>query len=146
MLDIRNGPSREPNGTIHPARPGASRLAGTAGRGNTMSMYGITAYEYVFGPIVAVAAIGLFVLVLKWANRRGTSLVAARPRRGAEDEYGMLVPLTSPTTYIEGEIQRRTLEEAGIRANLVYTLAGPRVMVWPDDERRARELIAQQQR
>ncbi len=107
-------------------------------------MYGITAYEYVFGPIVAIAAIGLFVLVLKWANQRGKSLVAARPRRGEEDEYGMLVPLTSPATYIEGEIQRRTLESAGIRANLVYTLDGPRVMVWPNDEHKARELISQQ--
>ncbi|MFI0433909.1 MAG: hypothetical protein ACH36H_12310 [Candidatus Nanopelagicales bacterium] len=106
-------------------------------------MYGITAYEYVFGPIVAVVAIGLFVLVLKWANQRGKSLVAGRPTRGEESDYGMLVPLTSPETYIEGEVQRRTLEGAGIRANLVYTLNGPRVMVWPADEQRAWDLISQ---
>lgn len=106
-------------------------------------MYGITAYEYVFGPIIAVVAIGLFILVLKWANKRGTSLVAGRPERGEESDYGLLVPLTSPATYIEGEIQRRTLEGAGIRANLVYTLDGPRVMVWPADEKRARALVGQ---
>ena len=110
-----------------------------------MSMYGITAYEYVFGPIVAVAAIGLFVLVLKWANRRGTSLVAARAARGG-GRIRDAGALTSPRPTSRGEIQRRTLEEAGHPGQPRVHAGGPRVMVWPDDERRARELIAQQQR
>lgn len=46
-----------------------------------------------------------------------------------------------PGTYIEGEVLRRRLEAAGIRANLAETLDGPRVMVFPDDETRARALL-----
>ncbi len=62
---------------------------------------------------------------------RKTSLVAAAPKAGGQDEYGMLVPVASPPTYIDGEILRRRLEDAGIKANLANTLDGPRVMVWP---------------
>jgi hypothetical protein len=49
--------------------------------------------------------------------------------------------VASPQTYIEGEMLRRQLEQAGVRANLAETLDGPRVMVFPDDEARARELL-----
>jgi len=67
--------------------------------------------------------------------------VAAAPKAGSQDEYGMLVPVASPPTYIDGEILRRRLEDAGIKANLANTLDGPRVMVWPKDEQRARQTL-----
>ena len=37
---------------------------------------------------------------------------------------------------------RRTLEDARIRATLAQTLAGPRLMVFPEDADRAREVVA----
>jgi hypothetical protein len=98
--------------------------------------------SYFFGPLVAVGMIGLFVLILRWAYSRGSSVVAAAPTPGAADEYGLLVPIASPSTYIEGEVLRRRLEDAGVRANLATTIDGPRLMVWPGDEVRARELLA----
>lgn len=99
-------------------------------------------FSYLFGPIVAFLAIGVLVVVLRWAfNSRKTSVVAAAPRAGSQDEYGMLVPVASPPTYIDGEILRRRLEDAGIKANLANTLDGPRVMVWPKDEQRARQTL-----
>lgn len=100
-------------------------------------------YSYFFGPLVALLAIGVFVLILRWAFSRGSSVVAAAPRPSVETDYGMLVAVSRPASYIEGEIQRRTLEESGIKATLAQTLDGPRVMVWPADEDRARELIKQ---
>jgi hypothetical protein len=51
------------------------------------------------------------------------------------------VPIATPPTYVEGEIMRRQLEDAGIRATLAQTLDGPRVMVWPGDEGRARATL-----
>lgn len=99
-------------------------------------------FSYVFGPLFAAGLIGLFVLILRWAFSRGSSLVAAAPRPGADHEYGLLVPVASPPTYIEGEVMRRRLEDSGVRANLATTTDGPRVMVWPSDEARARELLA----
>ena len=99
-------------------------------------------FSYLFGPLVAFFAIGVLVLVLRWAfSSRKTSVVAPAPKAGAQDEYGMLVAVASPATYIDGEIARRRLEDAGIRANLAQTLDGPRVMVWPKDEDRAREVL-----
>ena len=99
-------------------------------------------FSYVFGPMVAFIAIGVLVLVLRWAfNSKKTSVVAAAAKPGSETEYGMLIPVASPSNYVDGEILRRRLEDAGIRANLATTLDGPRVMVWPNDEQRARVVL-----
>lgn len=99
-------------------------------------------FSYAFGPMIALVAIGILVLILRWAfNNKRSSVVAAAAKPGSADEYGMLLPIASPATYIDGEIVRRRLEDAGIRANLATTLDGPRVMVWPQDEQRARELL-----
>lgn len=99
-------------------------------------------YSYVFGPLVAVVAIGVFIIILRWGSKRGSSLVAGRPQRGVETEYGLLVVVSRPPDYIRGEIERRRLEEAGVKATLVQTTDGPRVMVWPADESRARGVLA----
>jgi len=101
-----------------------------------------SAYSYAFGPIIAFLGIGALVLVLRWAfGGRRTSVVAPAARPGSADAYGLLVPIANPGTFVEGEIIRRRLHDAGIRANLAQTLDGPRVMVWPSDADRARALL-----
>lgn len=99
-------------------------------------------FSYAFGPLVAVGIVGVLALILRWAFSRGSSVVAAAPVAGPDDAYGLLVPVASPATYIEGEVLRRRLEDSGVRANLATTLDGPRVMVWPADEDRARQVLA----
>ncbi len=97
-------------------------------------------YSFLFGPLLAFGGVGVLVIILRWAFRRGGSAVAlASP--GTADAYGLLVPIATPATYIEGEMLRRRLEDAGVRANLAQTLEGPRVLVWPEDEARARALM-----
>jgi len=96
---------------------------------------------YFAAPLCAALGVGVLVLILRWAFSRGHSVVAAPPRRGTSDEYGLLVPVAQPGSFIEGELLRRRLEEAGLRANLAETLEGPRVMVWPDDLQRARAVL-----
>ena len=100
-----------------------------------------TSYSYAVGPLTAFAFLGVLIVLLRWAFRRGGSLVAAPAKPGPADDYGMLVPVTSPASYLEGEMSRRQLEDAGIRATLAQTLDGPRVMVWPADADRARDLL-----
>lgn len=99
-------------------------------------------YSYLFGPAVTFAVLGVLLLLLRWAFGRGGSLVARTPRRGATGEYGLLVAIAAPGSYVEGEVLRRTLEAAGIRATLVTTTEGPRLMVFPADEAAARRILA----
>jgi hypothetical protein len=99
-------------------------------------------FSFAFGPLVAVVLVGVFVLILRWAFSRGSSVVAAPPRPGAVEEYGLLVPVASPPSYVEGELLRQRLESQGVRANLASTLDGPRLLVWPGDEERARQVLA----
>lgn len=105
-------------------------------------MPGWNSYSYVFGPLVAAALLLFFVFFLRWAFRRGSSVVAAPAKPGRTDEYGVLTPIASPGTYVEGEILRRRLEDAGIRCNLAQTLEGPRILVWPIDADRARTVLS----
>lgn len=95
--------------------------------------------------LIAVLVLGVLMLLLRWAyagDRRPRSLVERRPRVGHSNEYGLLVAIAAPGNYIDGEITCRRLEEAGIRATLVTTVDGPRVMVFREDEPVARRLLA----
>jgi hypothetical protein len=53
----------------------------------------------------------------------------------------MLVPIATPSNYIEGEVLRRTLVDAGLRASLAQTNDGPRIMVWPKDVESAKKIL-----
>jgi hypothetical protein len=98
---------------------------------------------YAFGPLVAFAVVGLLALVLRWAYRRGGSLVPPPPAQGRPDEYGLLVSIAAPQTATDAEAAIERLEEAGVRVTLAATSAGPRLMVFVDDEARARRLLSQ---
>jgi hypothetical protein len=102
-----------------------------------------SAYSYAFGPIVAFGVVGVLVLVLRWAFGRGGSLVPPAPHPGRPDEYGLLVSVAEPRTATEAEAAIERLEDAGVRVTLASTVAGPRLMVFADDEVRARRLLAQ---
>ena len=81
------------------------------------------------------------VLILRWAFARGGSVVERPARSGNPDEYGVLVAVASPSNYIEGEVLRRLLVDAGLRANLAQTNDGPRIMVWPNDVESAKNIL-----
>ena len=92
---------------------------------------------------IALAVMGLLVLLLRWAHGgRSRSLVERRARPGHEDEYGLMVAVSAPGSFIEGEVDRQRLRDAGIRASLVTTADGPRLMVLEPDEAAARRLLA----
>jgi hypothetical protein len=100
-----------------------------------------SSFSYFFGPLVAFSGLGIMVLILRWAFTRGGSVVERPAKSGNPDEYGMLVPVATPNNYIEGEVLRRTLVDAGLRASLAQTNDGPRIMVWPKDVESARQVL-----
>jgi hypothetical protein len=125
-------------------RVGQPADEGTCGIRNRESsgMRGWQAYAYLWGPLLAFAAVGVLMLVLRWAHSpRHSSLVSRTPARGQPDEYGLLVPIAAPGSAPEGEVIRARLLAAGIAGTLAETKAGLRVLVWPADEDRARRVL-----
>jgi hypothetical protein len=98
-------------------------------------------FSYAFGPVLAFAALGVLMLLLRWAFGHGRSFVERRPKQGSREEYGMLVAVAEPKTFVEAEILRRRLEVAGLRATLAPTTAGPAVLVFPEDVKAARLVL-----
>lgn len=107
----------------------------------TVSTWG--GYHYLFGPLLAFGLVGVFTLLLRWAFGRGRSLVTGPPRPGRPDDYGLLVSVAAPATFVEAEMLRRRLVDAGVRATLAPTTAGPQVLVFPSEEKVARALLRQ---
>ena len=101
------------------------------------------AFSYMFGPLVGFFAIGAMVLVLRWGFRRGQSVVERPSKSGSEQDYGLLVPVASPSNHIQGELLRQQLVDAGVRASLATTTDGPRVLVWPRDAQTAQKILSQ---
>ena len=98
-------------------------------------------YSSAAGPLLALAAVGVLALLLRWAFSPGHSLVERRPSTGAPGEYGLLVPVAEPPTFVEAEVMRRRLVDAGLRATLAPTTDGPRVLVFPEDVKSARLVL-----
>ena len=96
--------------------------------------------SFLAGALIALGVVGIFVLLLRWTFSRGGSVVAKPAQSGRVDEYGLLVSVAAPPNYIEAEMVRQMLEDAHIRATLAQTLGGPRIMVFPQDADRARQL------
>ncbi|HET8615897.1 MAG TPA: hypothetical protein VFL94_10255 [Actinomycetales bacterium] len=101
---------------------------------------------YVTEPLLALLVVGVLVLLLRWTFRRGGSLVATSGRRGSEHDYGLLVPVARPATFIEAELLRARLSDHGVRATLAPTTDGPRVLVFAEQERAARAVLKGPQR
>jgi hypothetical protein len=86
-------------------------------------------------------AVGVLSLILRWAFKRGKSVVERAPKIGGENDYGALVVIASPNNYIEGELLRLKLATAEIKANLAQTKDGPRLYVFERDEKIARAVL-----
>lgn len=99
-------------------------------------------YSVFYGPLIAFAAVAVLAALLRWSYSRGHSVVAGRARRGAPDDYGLLVPVAEPATFVEAEQLRLRLEAEGLRATLAPTTEGPRVLVFRRDEQVARAILA----
>jgi len=100
------------------------------------------AFSFAFGPLIGFLGIGVLVLILRWTFSRGHSLVARPARSGNPADYGMLVSVASPDDYIQGEILRRQLADAGVKATLATTSEGPRVLTWPGDQVKAQSILS----
>ena len=99
-------------------------------------------YAYLWVPMLTFLIVGLLALVLRWvAPGRRTTLISARPRPGRPHEYGLLVTVATPASEEEAQRLIRRLTSGGVQATVAHTVDGRRIMVWPDDAERARNLL-----
>jgi len=101
----------------------------------------MNSFSFVFGPLMALAGVAILVLLLRWTFSRGASLVEKPAKPSTPDDYGTLVAVANPVNYADGERLRKSLDDAGIRATLAFTVQGPRLMVFPKDEAIARSTL-----
>ena len=85
--------------------------------------------------------VGLLALLLRWAYSNNNSLIERDKKIGSEDEYGLLKVVTSPKNHIEGEMLRQKLLSVGIKATLSQTKTGPKILVFEEDLKIARDTL-----
>jgi len=83
-----------------------------------------------FGGFVGLA---ILILVLKWGFSSNRKLVITPIKAGTKDQYGLLRPLPTPSTYIEAQMALQKLVDSNIKATLTQTLDGPQLMVFEKD-------------
>jgi hypothetical protein len=99
-------------------------------------------FVYLAWPLVVFGGFAVMLLLLRWTFSSGHSVVQREPKQGDPTEYGLLVAVATPSTFIEGEQLRLLLLESGIPGTLVTTRQGPRLMVFPRDASVARALLS----
>lgn len=105
-------------------------------------MPGWGSYSYAFGPLVVGALLVLLVLLTRWAFSSGSSVVRRNDRRpGDPTDYGLLEAVAAPRTETEAEAIRVALFGIHVHATVARTTQGLRVLVWPQDADRARDVV-----
>ena len=100
----------------------------------------VSSYHYLIGPIVAVGALGLIILMCRWVFAPPKQR-AARPTPARGGDYGLLVPIATVRTGEDAEMLRSLLRGAGIRCTVAVDAEGADVLVFRADALRARDLV-----
>ena len=93
-------------------------------------------------PIVAVAALGLIVLICRWVfstDYRDDRTARRIDKVMSAGDYGLLVPVATVRTRDDAEMLRDVLKAAGIRAGVSGDLE---VLVFSKDLARAKQLVS----
>ncbi|TAL19980.1 MAG: hypothetical protein EPN99_09790 [Frankiales bacterium] len=101
----------------------------------------VSSYHYLVGPLVAVVALGVIILMCRWvfAPPRRQQAPDAAPVRGGD--YGLLVSIASVRTAADAEMLRSLLRDAGIRCTVAADAEGADLLVFRTDALRARDLV-----
>lgn len=102
----------------------------------------VPSYHYMIGPTIALLALGVLLLLTRWAFSSPPRERKAE-QRAARADYGLLVPVAARRTAEDAEALRERLRQAGIRCTVaVDPAAGSwQLMVFRADAARASELV-----
>ena len=98
----------------------------------------VSSYHYLEGPAIAVAALGLIVLICRWVftPNRPVGRPAATP-----GDFGLLTSIAVVRTRDDAAMLLELLRDAGIRGTVADAAGGFAVLVFPGDVSRARSLV-----
>lgn len=105
-------------------------------------------YHYLVGPLAALAAVGVLILLSRWAFGSG-SRPPVRLRDIGTPDYGLLTPVATVRSREDADMLRQLLVDAGIRATVVGAAPTPdradggfSLLVFPSAAAEARSLLA----
>lgn len=100
----------------------------------------VSSYHYLEGPLIAVAALGLIILICRWvfSTDRPAPAAATSP---TPTDFGLLQPIAVVRTLDDASMLRSVLKDAGIRGTVTDTDGGFAVLVFSADASRARDLV-----
>lgn len=101
----------------------------------------VSSYHYLVGPLVALGALGVILLLCRWVFSAPKQAATARPAASTTD-YGLLVPIATVRTADDADMLRAVLQQAGIRCTVAAGAEGAEVLVFRADALRARELVS----
>lgn len=102
----------------------------------------MTSFHFLLGPLVAVGALGLIVLVCRWVfstDHRDDRTARRLEKALSAGDYGLLVPVATVRTRDDAEMLRDVLKAAGLRAGISEDL---QVLVFSKDLPRAKQLVS----
>lgn len=103
----------------------------------------VPSYHFLLGPVTALGALGVLVLLCRWTFG-GSKTIAPLRRHSGPRDYGLLVPAVTLGAPAEAEALRRRLVAHGLRSTVARSTTGPGyvVLVFPVDLPAARVLAA----
>ena len=104
----------------------------------------VSSYHFLLGPIVAVAALGVLVLICRWVfstDHRDDRATRRLERLASAGDYGMLVTVARVRTAEDAHMLRGVLGDAGVRASVSDEGGEHAVLVFAADAGRARSLV-----
>lgn len=96
--------------------------------------------HFVVGPVIAIVMVCLLAVLAKWIF--GSGRRPPVPRTGAPVDHGLLRPVAELPDRPAALAMRAVLSDAGIRSTFGVRRDGRvQLLVFPDDEDRARSLV-----
>ena len=106
-----------------------------------------SSYSYLFGPLVAMLALGVIILLCRWVfstDHRDDRTARRLARLASHGDYGLLVPIATVRTADDAAMLGEVLTGAGIRCTTGAAADGvsTEVLVFRADVVRARGLVS----
>lgn len=104
----------------------------------------VSSYPFVLAPLVAVAALGVILLMCRWVfsvDHREDRTARRLDKLASAGDYGLLVPVARVRVAEDAQMLRSVLVGAGIRASVTDEGLEYAVLVFRQDAVRARSLV-----